>query len=262
MVAVAPTQTWGLRRCRLRGRRAVAGRRLVLRPAALLRDAAHLFFARVRSVRLLPCKCAILFLLRKCIASNVSMHFEMDIGHELDPPTRAALVLVLGVLVFLLLWSTCSRKPCCVIVADDFGISIERSRGIIKALKSGVVTATSVMANGDAAAEAIEMARVSGFLEVVGLHLNLTEGHPVSDPRDVPSLLLKESETQPGTGLKGGALLRGKMGYRAACASGVISPEEAAAEARAQLVWFQRQVAENPATALTSSSSATTKSFH
>ena len=29
----------GLRRCRLRGRRAVAGRRLVLRPAALLRDA-------------------------------------------------------------------------------------------------------------------------------------------------------------------------------------------------------------------------------
>jgi predicted glycoside hydrolase/deacetylase ChbG (UPF0249 family) len=190
------------------------------------------------------------------------MHFEMDIGHELDPPTRAALVLVLGVLVFLPLWSACSRKPRCVIVADDFGISIERSRGIIKALKSGVVTATSVMANGDAAAEAIEMARVSGFLEVVGLHLNLTEGHPVSDPRDVPSLLLKESETQPGTGLKGGALLRGKMGYRAACASGVISPEEAAAEARAQLAWFQRQVAENPATALTSSSSATTKSFH
>ena len=114
-------------------------------------------------------------------------------------------------LLVVLVGALCSylhaRKPRCVIVADDFGISMERSRGIIRALKNGVVTNTSVMANGDAAVEAIEMARANGLIGVVGLHLNLTEGRPLSWPQDIPSLLLQRGEThQPGTGLSGGAL--------------------------------------------------------
>ena len=46
------------------------------------------------------------------------------------------------------------------------------------------------------------------------------DGVWLRSPRDVPSLLLKAGEVQPGTRRTGGALLRGKMGYRAACASG------------------------------------------
>lgn len=153
------------------------------------------------------------------------------------------LCIVLGLLCAFVLRS---RKARCVVVADDFGISLERSRGILLALKGGVVTCTSVMANGDAAIEAIEMAREHGLLHLVGLHLNLTEGRPVSDPSRVPSLLLEEGETQPGTGLKGGPLLRGKMGYRTACASGVIRAEDAAEEARAQLRWFEKHVGRMP----------------
>merc|ERR1719502_581876 len=116
----------------------------------------------------------------------------------------------------------------------------------MQALKGGVVTCTSVMANGAAAAEAIQMARDEGLLHLVGLHLNLTEGRPVSDPQRVSSLLLKEGQSQPGTGLKGGPLLLGKMGYRAACASGAICPEEVAEEARAQLRWFKEHVGRMP----------------
>ena len=167
------------------------------------------------------------------------MRFE-----RVDDDATTALVLVLLVVLVVALCSYLyARKPRCVIVADDFGISMERSRGIIRALKSGVVTNTSVMANGDAAVEAIEMARANGLIGVVGLHLNLTEGRPLSRPQDIPSLLLQRGEThQPGTGLSGGALLRGKMGYRNACVSGEVKAAEAATEARAQLAWFEKHV--------------------
>ena len=162
---------------------------------------------------------------------------------HVDDDAATALVLALLVLLGALCCYLHVRKPRCVVVADDFGISMERSRGIIQALKSGVVTSTSVMANGDAAVEAIEMARANGLLGVVGLHLNLTEGRPLSRPQDIPSLLLQRGEThQPGTGLSGGALLRGKMGYRNACVSGEVKAAEAATEARAQLAWFEKHV--------------------
>jgi len=59
-------------------------------------------------------------------------------------------------------------------------------------------------------------------------------------------LLLEEGETQSGTELKGGPLLRGKMGYRTACASGAIRAEEVAEEARAQLRWFEKHVGRMP----------------
>ena len=162
---------------------------------------------------------------------------------RIDDDAATALVLALLVLLGALCCYLHVRKPRCVVVADDFGISMERNRGIIRALKSGVVTSTSVMANGDAAVEAIEMARANGLLGVVGLHLNLTEGRPLSQPQDIPSLLLQRGEThQPGTGLKGGTLLRGKMGYRKACGSGEVKAAEAATEARAQLAWFEKHV--------------------
>ena len=38
-----------------------------------------------------------------------------------------------------------------IIVADDFGIGSERNHGIIKSIQEGIVTAMSLMVNGNAA---------------------------------------------------------------------------------------------------------------
>ena len=173
----------------------------------------------------------------------VGTSFASDLFEVPGSLAAGLLCIVLALLCAIVMRA---RKASCVVVADDFGISLERSRGIVLALKGGVVTCTSVMANGDAAVEAIEMAREHGLLHLVGLHLNLTEGRPVSDPSRVPSLLLEEGETQSGTELKGGPLLRGKMGYRTACASGAIRAEDAAEEALAQLRWFEKHVGRMP----------------
>ena len=40
-----------------------------------------------------------------------------------------------------------------IIVADDLGICNERNAGIVQCLEAGVVTRTSIMANGHAAEE-------------------------------------------------------------------------------------------------------------
>ena len=116
------------------------------------------------------------------------------------------------------------------------GICMERSRGIIHAIKHGAVTYTAVVANGSAAIESIALLRAEGLLGRVGLHLNLTEGRPLSDPGRVPSLLCPD----------GGGLLRGKRGLREACAAGLVRPDEAVEEAEAQIRWFRAHVGETP----------------
>ena len=120
--------------------------------------------------------------------------------------------------------------PTCYVVADDFGVSLPRNRGIIRAMKDGVVTHTSIMANGLAVDDAIALAREHKVLDRLGLHLNLTEGAPLLGDQ-VPSLC------GPTTGV-----MRGKRDFRAACDARIVHVEEAAAEAAAQLRWFRERV--------------------
>lgn len=75
-----------------------------------------------------------------------------------------------------------------VVNADEFGLSTEVSRGILQAHRTGIVTSTSVLGN------CANLAEVKALLDQVpelgvGIQLTLLRGHPVSDPRDVPSLL-------------------------------------------------------------------------
>jgi chitin disaccharide deacetylase len=59
-----------------------------------------------------------------------------------------------------------------IVNADDFGASSSVNRGIIEAHERGIVTSTSLMVDGDAAAEAADYAR--GPTELgVGLHVEL-----------------------------------------------------------------------------------------
>lgn len=59
-----------------------------------------------------------------------------------------------------------------IVNADDFGLCKEISNGIIKAFSEGIVTATSVVANGSYLKEGISFLRDSGI--DVGIHLTFT----------------------------------------------------------------------------------------
>ncbi len=65
--------------------------------------------------------------------------------------------------------------------ADDFGFTRDVNEGIIEAHRNGVLTATTLMANGDAFDHAITLARENPTLDV-GVHLVLVQGQSVSRP--------------------------------------------------------------------------------
>lgn len=75
-----------------------------------------------------------------------------------------------------------------IVSGDDFGLSPGTNFGIIKAHRDGILTNASLMANGSAFAEAVELARATPSLSV-GLHLVLVQGRAVSAPQDIPDLV-------------------------------------------------------------------------
>lgn len=84
---------------------------------------------------------------------------------------------------------TGGRLPRLLIVnADDFGISPGVNRGILEAHRRGILTSTTAMANMPSFQEAAAIARENPSLDV-GVHLNLTSGHPVLPPEQVLGLL-------------------------------------------------------------------------
>jgi predicted glycoside hydrolase/deacetylase ChbG (UPF0249 family) len=88
-------------------------------------------------------------------------------------------------------------KPKRLIVnADDCGWSIGITDGIVLAHKTGVVTSASLMANQPASEYAIEA--LHGFQDLgIGVHLNLTQGYPVSTPSEVPTLVRADGTFYP-----------------------------------------------------------------
>jgi len=75
-----------------------------------------------------------------------------------------------------------------IINADDFGLSDGVNKAVVQAHTDGVLTSATIMANMSAAEEAVKMARKLPTLGV-GVHLNLTEGRPLSKEADVQTLL-------------------------------------------------------------------------
>jgi len=65
--------------------------------------------------------------------------------------------------------------------ADDFGFTRDVNEGIVEAHRSGVLTATTLMANGDAFEHAIACAAETPSLDV-GVHLVLVQGQSVATP--------------------------------------------------------------------------------
>lgn len=75
-----------------------------------------------------------------------------------------------------------------VVGGDDFGAAPEVNRAIVRAHREGILTGTSLMVTGAAAAEAVALAREHPGL-AVGLHLVLAQGRPAAPPADIPRLV-------------------------------------------------------------------------
>ena len=68
-----------------------------------------------------------------------------------------------------------------IVNADDFGYSPAVNAAIVRAFRDGLISSTTIMANGQAFDEACELAHRHGFAGRIGCHLVLTEGEPVTE---------------------------------------------------------------------------------
>jgi predicted glycoside hydrolase/deacetylase ChbG (UPF0249 family) len=75
-----------------------------------------------------------------------------------------------------------------IVNADDFGLTKRVTEAIVDAHRHGIVTSTTLMANGVAFETAMALSRQMPRLGI-GAHLNLSEGKPVSPAHRIPSLL-------------------------------------------------------------------------
>jgi predicted glycoside hydrolase/deacetylase ChbG (UPF0249 family) len=72
-----------------------------------------------------------------------------------------------------------------IINADDFGFTRDVNAGIVHAHTHGVLTSTTLMANGDAFADAVRLARETPSLDI-GCHLVLVQGRSLITGKPLP----------------------------------------------------------------------------
>jgi hopanoid biosynthesis associated protein HpnK len=103
-----------------------------------------------------------------------------------------------------------------IVNADDFGFTAGVNRAIVEAHTRGVVTSSTLMANGRAFDDAVRLAKTAPALSV-GCHIVLIDGAPVCDAKLLPSLASTDSGTAHfRDGLKSFAVraLAGRMNAR------------------------------------------------
>lgn len=73
-----------------------------------------------------------------------------------------------------------------IVNADDFGFTRDVNAGIVHAHREGILTATTLMANGKAFEDAVRLARDTPSLDV-GCHLVLVQGYSLLTRRPLPA---------------------------------------------------------------------------
>ncbi|HEX6823432.1 MAG TPA: ChbG/HpnK family deacetylase [Candidatus Sulfotelmatobacter sp.] len=109
-----------------------------------------------------------------------------------------------------------------IVNADDFGFTSGVNRAIAEAHARGIVTSSTLMANGAAFAEAVELAKRNPQLDI-GCHVVLIDGEPLLNPQKISSLT---SSRRFGDGLKS---------FAARALTGRVADAEILAEASAQI---------------------------
>jgi len=82
-------------------------------------------------------------------------------------------------------------KKSFILTADDFGMTEGCNAGIIKAMKEGIVTSTSIMMNMPKIDHGIALAR-QHKIQAMGVHINISQG-PSLLPREEVSSLVNEN---------------------------------------------------------------------
>src|SRR5271167_4344169 len=113
-----------------------------------------------------------------------------------------------------------------IVNADDFGLTKELNRGIIEAHRRGVVTSATLMANGPAFADAVQLAQTEPQLSV-GCHVVLVDGQPALDPETISTLV----DRSPGAR----RFRDGIGGFALRALAGRLDAREIEAEATAQI---------------------------
>jgi len=109
-----------------------------------------------------------------------------------------------------------------IVNADDFGFTSGVNRAIVEGHSRGVVTSSTLMANGPAFAEAVLLAKTVPKLSV-GCHVVLTDGEPVLAAEQVPSLT------------SGAHFRDGMVAFAVRAIAGRMDAGEITAEATAQI---------------------------
>jgi hopanoid biosynthesis associated protein HpnK len=112
-----------------------------------------------------------------------------------------------------------------IINADDFGLTRGVNRAIVEAHQNGVVTSSTLMANGGAFDDAVRLAQSVPRLSV-GCHVVLVDGSPVLEPAQVSSLMNRQSPARFGDGI-------GKFSLRAL--TGRFDSDQVEAEVAGQI---------------------------
>jgi predicted glycoside hydrolase/deacetylase ChbG (UPF0249 family) len=73
-----------------------------------------------------------------------------------------------------------------IVNADDFGFTRDINAGIVHAHREGILTATTLMANGKAFDDAVRLAQQTPTLDI-GCHLTLVQGYSLLTRRPLPA---------------------------------------------------------------------------
>jgi hopanoid biosynthesis associated protein HpnK len=111
-----------------------------------------------------------------------------------------------------------------IVNADDFGLTAGVNRAIIQAHSNGIVTSSTLMANGRAFEDAVRLARTVPLLSL-GCHVVLIDGEPVLDAKQLPSI----------TAAEGAAFRDGIKSFAARALTRRLDSSEVEAEASAQI---------------------------
>lgn len=111
-----------------------------------------------------------------------------------------------------------------IINADDFGLTPGVNRSIVECHRAGPVTSTTLMACSQAFDDAVALARAHSTLRV-GCHAMLVDGTPLSEPKDVASLLAPGAQV----------FRTGFPGFAQAALRGILHAGEITREATAQI---------------------------
>ncbi len=94
-----------------------------------------------------------------------------------------------------------------IINADDFGFTSDVNAGIVHAHGHGILTSTTLMANGDAFEDAVRLAKETPSLDI-GCHLVLVQGRSLISGQPLPETLRQLIAKLPGRKLDVYAELR------------------------------------------------------